>query len=306
MKFLKSLWQFSRPHTIIGSFLSITALFIIAWADQSKIVHPDALMVEKLLLAYLVTLTSALACNIYIVGLNQVKDVEIDKINKPNLPIPAGRFSIQQASVIVVVSLLISLATACMLGWYFLGLIALITAIGTAYSLPDWKFKKHHALAALSITVVRGVLVNLGMTVHFLHVWNGHSYTLPFHIIPLSIFVVGFSLGIAWFKDIPDTVGDEQYQIKTLALTITPQKAFKLGVLIVALSYLQVIVFGVLAKMPLNKYFLIGSHAVLLTIFLVKSFTLDLLQPSQVKRFYMFFWGLFFVEYIVYAMAYWV
>src|SRR3712207_8755450 len=41
-------------------------------------------------------LGAMLAClcgNVYIVGLNQLEDVEIDRINKPHLPIAAGEFS---------------------------------------------------------------------------------------------------------------------------------------------------------------------------------------------------------------------
>jgi hypothetical protein len=32
MNYLKTLWAFSRPHTIIGSFLSIVSLFLITAA----------------------------------------------------------------------------------------------------------------------------------------------------------------------------------------------------------------------------------------------------------------------------------
>lgn len=306
MKFLKTLWQFSRPHTIIGSSVSITALFIIAWADRLYLNPENHLNAALIWGVYLPTLISALACNIYIVGLNQIQDVGMDKINKPDLPLAAGTLTMPQAKAIIIVCLFISLAIAAIFGWFFFTLIATIIAIGTAYSLPTWKFKKHHAMAAISITVVRGILVNMGMMVHFLHVWNPQVYELPFHIIPLTIFVVGFSLGIAWFKDIPDTVGDAEYKIKTLALTISPKKALNLGVLIVSLSYIQVILFGFFVPMPINKWFLIGSHALLLIAFLFRSFKLDLQQHSQIRSFYMFFWGLFFLEYIIYTLAYWI
>ena len=37
-------------------------------------------------------LTSALLANVSIVGLNQLYDVEIDKVNKPYLPLASGKF----------------------------------------------------------------------------------------------------------------------------------------------------------------------------------------------------------------------
>ena len=42
-------------------------------------------------------LTSALLMNVCIVGLNQLYDVEIDKVNKPYLPLASGEMSMRQA-----------------------------------------------------------------------------------------------------------------------------------------------------------------------------------------------------------------
>eukprot|EP00903_Cladosiphon_okamuranus_P000467 g465.t1 len=64
------------------------------------------------------TLLSCLGANIYIVGLNQITDVEIDKINKPYLPLASGAFSMRQGYFIVGLSLLVSLAIAIYLGKY--------------------------------------------------------------------------------------------------------------------------------------------------------------------------------------------
>jgi len=46
----------------------------------------------------------ALLMNLYITGLNQITDVEIDKVNKPDLVIPAGDLRLRDASFIVVVA----------------------------------------------------------------------------------------------------------------------------------------------------------------------------------------------------------
>ena len=47
--------------------------------------------------------------NLYITGLNQVTDIEIDKVNKPYLPIAAGDLSKKNGIFIVLASLLASL-----------------------------------------------------------------------------------------------------------------------------------------------------------------------------------------------------
>jgi homogentisate phytyltransferase/homogentisate geranylgeranyltransferase len=88
----------------------------------------------------------ALLMNLYITGLNQITDVEIDKINKPNLPIAAGILSMKTATITVIVSLFLSL---------FLGVanpkfateglnaaLWLSSIMGTLYSLPPFRLKR--------------------------------------------------------------------------------------------------------------------------------------------------------------------
>lgn len=296
MKFLKILWQFSRPHTIIGSTLSILSIFAVAVATSAcGSIYPALLPVSLL---------SALACNIYITGLNQWSDVEVDRINKPWLPIAAGALSKELALRIVVVCCGIALAAAIYLSPSFFLLILLIMAIGTAYSLPPLKLKRHHLLAAAAISLVRGLLVNVGFYLHFHHALTG-DWALAPAVWPLTIFVAAFSLGIAWFKDIPDTAGDAAYQFGTLAVRSGRQQAFRLGVAVVSLAYLYVIAAAAMGQLPAMAYY-ITTHTAALLIFLWQARQLQVADDRQVKRFYMFFWGLFFAEYVIYPLGlYW-
>ena len=81
------LWRFSRPHTIIGTALSVVGLYLIAAAESEAGPAYDLLA----------TLVAGLTVNIAIVGVNQITDVEIDRINKPWLPIAAGDLSLGAA-----------------------------------------------------------------------------------------------------------------------------------------------------------------------------------------------------------------
>lgn len=50
---------------------------------------------------YFQAVIPALCMNVYIVGLNQLYDIDIDKVNKPNLPLASGEFSVATGIILV-------------------------------------------------------------------------------------------------------------------------------------------------------------------------------------------------------------
>ena len=276
------LWRFSRPHTIIGSTLSIIVLFLLQ--GGSVITH---------WYIPLVTLVSALACNLCITGLNQVIDVELDKINKTELPIASGELDANSAKKIVLASGIIALVAAALLHWLLLLLIAVILFLGIAYSMPPIQFKKHHLPAALSITIVRGVLVNLGMALHFSGMLD-HTYSIEPVVYPLTLFISAFSLAIAWYKDLPDRAGDAHFGYHTFPLLYSPKIALYLGAALVTAAYAWCIFWSYQESESL----LLLSLSLLCLAFLIHVRTVRLDDQTSVKRFYKLFWVFFFATYL--------
>lgn len=278
---LHTLWKFSRPHTIIGSTVSILVLFLLQGGSLTD--H---------MLILLATLVSALGCNVCITGLNQVIDVELDKINKPELPIASGELNIVTAKRIVVIAGIIAIAAAAVLHWVLLLLIAIILMLGIAYSVPPIQLKKHHLPAALAITIVRGVLVNIGMALHFSGMFN-ESFTIQPVIYPLTIFISAFSLAIAWYKDLPDRAGDAHFGFRTFPLLYSPKTALYLGASFVMAAYGWCIYWSYKASESLLMY----SLVLLSMAFLLHVMTVRLNEQASIKRFYKLFWVFFFATY---------
>ena len=298
MKSLITLWKFSRPHTIIGSVVSICTLYTIV-CSESKTQH-FLLLISALIIG--------IATNIFIVGINQIADVEIDRINKPYLPIASGELSIQKAKTIVYASLIISLALAAFISIYLFGIIFLSALIGWAYSMPPFHLKSHHVLAALAITTVRGVFINVGGFLVFNFLVN-HSLQLPDNVKILTLFIVAFSVGIAWFKDIPDVKGDAQYNIKTLAVLYSQKTALIAGNILVGSAYLfTIFVKGNLFFAEKNSGFetrvLFLGNIFLFALFILNSFSIKLREHNSLKQFYRRFWIFFFAEYLLYLAVY--
>ena len=279
---LHTIWKFSRPHTIIGSIVSIVVLFLLQGGRLS----------EHLMFLF-ATLLSALGCNICITGLNQIIDVELDKINKPNLPIASGELDMETAKKIVFIAGMIALVVSALLHWVLFLLILVILLLGIAYSVPPIQFKKHHLPAALSITIVRGVLVNIGMAVHFAGLIHGNFVIQPV-IYPLTLFISAFSLAIAWYKDLPDRAGDAHFGYKTFPLLYSPKLALYLGAVIVLSAYAYCIFWCFKASEQLLLYSLIALSIG----FLSQVLAVRLNELASIKRFYQLFWVFFFATYL--------
>eukprot|EP01041_Mallomonas_annulata_P000227 gene227-412_t len=210
--------------------------------------------------------------------INQIADVEIDKINKPYLPIPSCVLKLQQARVIVLAALVVCLALALCISLYLFAIVALASAIGWAYSMPPLYLKKHHITAALAITMVRGVLLNAGGFMVFNYLVN-NSLVMPQNVKILTLFIIAFSIVISWFKDLSDIKGDTQYNIKTFAILYTPKTALIVGNTLIAIAYLITIYIKCLeyfeSKNPLiQTKILLYGHIILLVLFISNAFSI--------------------------------
>lgn len=85
-RFLAALYQFSRPHTMLGTLISVVSVSLLALQGAPI----TWLFVQGVVAA----LVPALLMNICIVGMNQLYDVEIDKVSERT---PCG-FALQSCS----------------------------------------------------------------------------------------------------------------------------------------------------------------------------------------------------------------
>ncbi len=296
MNWIYSLWKFSRPHTIIGTSLSVFAIFTIAIATTNNILTQTNL--EQLLAVWV----ACLGGNVYIVGLNQLWDVEIDRINKPHLPLAAGEFSVQQGRWIVGIAAILAIVIAGLSGVWLLATVVVSLTLGTAYSLPPRRLKRFPVLAAFCIFTVRGIVVNLGLFLHFSQKLVGREILNPYVWI-LTLFIVLFTVAIAIFKDVPDLEGDKIFNIRTYTLILGKSAVFNLSRGVITLCYLGMVYAGLFWFDSFNSGFFIGYHLVLLGLLWWRSQEVDLEQKRAIADFYQFIWKLFFLEYLLFPLA---
>ncbi len=311
LRWLRAFWQFSRPHTIIGTSLSVMALLAIALIALAS--QPRAIDWNTVLGSWLIAWIACLCGNVYIVGLNQIEDVDIDRINKPELPIASGEFTRRHAQQLVGLMGLGAIALALMPALlsqnsYLLLTVGLSLIIGTAYSLPPIRLKRFPFWASVCILVVRGAIVNLGLYLYF-STQLGLGTIVPARVWALTLFVLVFSFAIAIFKDIPDLEGDRQFNISTYTLKLGRKKVFSLARWVLTLCYS-----GLMLAAPflsgVQPLFLIVAQGISILSFWWLSRRVDL-DPSASPKdisypaFYQFIWKLFFAEYLIFPIACW-
>ncbi|KAJ9167680.1 hypothetical protein P3X46_019294 [Hevea brasiliensis] len=296
IKHLNSLYQFSRPHTVIGTIIGITSVSLLP-------VETILDLSPRFFMGLLKALVPSVLMNIYVVGLNQLFDVEIDKVNKPYLPLASGNFSIETGIIIVAACLLLSLAMGIMFqSPPLLAALLISFALGSVYSieLPFLRWKKHAFLAASCILIARAMVVQLAFFVHIQKFVLGKPIVICRSLVFATAFMCFFSAVIALFKDIPDVDGDRDFGIQSFSLSLGQEKVFWLCVNMLLLAYGAAVAVGTFSPslLPIKLVTMVG-HSTIAWILWRQAQSVDLNSKYSITSFYMFIWKLFYVEYFL-------
>ncbi|RDX91212.1 Glycinol 4-dimethylallyltransferase, partial [Mucuna pruriens] len=235
-KFLAAFFMFSSPYAMTTQTLSMisTSLFVVKkLSDISPL----------FLVGVLQAVVPHLFMGIYVAGVNQLCDLEIDKINKPYLPLASGQISFTTGVIIAasclilvsykfVLSIMIffkmsfihiekeglsfySLLQSFWLGWtisswpLIWGLL-LTCLIWTAYSInvPLLRWKGHPLLATMCIFATWAIIFPISCFLHMQTIVFKRPTIFPSSLIFVVAFMSFYSVGIALCKDIPDIEGD--------------------------------------------------------------------------------------------------
>ncbi len=213
-----SLWaEFARPFTLVAPALgffsgAVTAIGAAPAEPWSWVVVEPGLV-------------GALMAAVFNAGsnaLNQIYDLEIDRVNKPKRLLPSGRMSIREAWIFTVIAYVLTL----WLAWevdpggrrecFWIVAIAVVATI--AYSVPPLRTKQRGMWANITIAIPRGVLLKVAG-------WSAAKTvvgTEPWFIG--GIFGL-FLLGASTTKDFADMEGDARGGCRTLPIIHGVRKA---------------------------------------------------------------------------------
>jgi homogentisate phytyltransferase/homogentisate geranylgeranyltransferase len=294
----RTLWRFSRPHTIVGTVVSVVGLFAIVVSGIEGGVEPGRAAFHLFW-----TLVAGVAVNVFIVGINQISDVEIDRINKPFLPIAAGDLPREKAVWIVAASAVLPVVLALTQGPYELAAVTAALVIGAAYSLPPARLKRFPTIASICVSGVRSAIVNLGVAAHFTAALGPQGAQIPPAVWALTAFVLPFSLAIAILKDVPDAEGDRRHAIATFTVRHGGRVVMRAGLAVLTVAYLGMAALGPLLVDGADPVVLAAGHLAALGLLWLAARGVDPSDRAGFTGFYMRVWQLFFLEYAIVALA---
>jgi 4-hydroxybenzoate polyprenyltransferase len=202
--------DFARPFTLIAP-----ALGFVSAAATAIGAHPREPWSMWLVVPPILGAVMAAVLNIASNGLNQIFDLEIDRINKPKRPLPGGRMGLGEAWGITLVSFAIAFALA----WFVapggrhecFWMVLAAAVITTLYSVPPFRTKRLGIWANVTIAIPRGVLLKVAG-------WSSVKTAAGLEPWFLGAIFGLFLLGATTTKDFADMKGDARGGCRTLPI----------------------------------------------------------------------------------------
>nr|XP_025670508.1 naringenin 8-dimethylallyltransferase 2, chloroplastic-like [Arachis hypogaea] len=293
---LNSFVKFTRLYAFVGvtsGALSSSLLAVDTFSDISPVLF---------LKGFLQYMIPVLCMHQYVMGANQLADVEIDKINKPYLPLASGDYSYTRGVIIVGFCLLSSIGLTWMVGSKPLLWTNLITAVLTsayAFNLPLLRWKRSTILTIISSTITLLTTFNLGAFLHMKTFVLKQAAVYPRSLL-LGCLVMGcFYSVISVSKDLADVEGDKALGLKTLAIRLGVKKVFWLCISLIQMAYGVAITLGALSPSLWSKIFTVLAHAIMVLVVWNHASSVDLSNKDSLQAFHMFVFKLVYVENIL-------
>jgi 4-hydroxybenzoate polyprenyltransferase len=209
--------ELSRPFTLVAPALGFASGAVTAAGAM-----PREPITSELFLYPMIGLSMAAVLNAASNALNQIYDLDIDRINKPRRPLPSGRLSMRDAWAFTIGAYFVALVLA----WLTVPggrrecfwIVVVATAITVLYSVPPFRTKRLGIWANVTIAIPRGVLLKVAG-------WS--SVKTVFGVEPWFIGAIFglFLLGASTTKDFADMEGDARGGCKTLPIVYGVRRA---------------------------------------------------------------------------------
>jgi 4-hydroxybenzoate polyprenyltransferase len=207
----------ARPFTLVAPALGFVSGALTAIGAAPREPWSPSLLVAPLIGSAMAALLNA-GNN----ALNQIYDLDIDRVNKPKRPLPSGRLTIAQTWWFTNTAYAIALVLAWLVApggrheCFWLVLIAVVCTY--IYSVPPLRTKRLGIWANVTIAIPRGVLLKVAG-------WSSVKTILGVEPWYIGAIFGLFLLGATTTKDFADMEGDRRGGCRTLPIQYGVRRA---------------------------------------------------------------------------------
>jgi 4-hydroxybenzoate polyprenyltransferase len=214
---LRTFFELGRPFTLVAPALGFLSGALTAVGAAPRETWSSALLVPPILGSVMAAMLNA-GNN----ALNQIYDLDIDRVNKPKRPLPSGRLTVADAWRFTVVTYLLSLVLAWLVApggrhecFWLVAIAVLCTFI---YSVPPLRTKRLGIWANITIAIPRGTLLKVAG-------WSSVKTIAGIEPWYIGAIFGLFLLGATTTKDFADMEGDRLGGCRTLPIRYGVRRA---------------------------------------------------------------------------------
>lgn len=227
---LTAIIKIVRPINFLITFVSVIVAAVICL--------PDKLPRMNIFIAALAASLVMASGNI----INDIYDVTIDKINRPNRPLPSGEISSRKALILYFIFLLLSLIFS-----WFINLPAFLIVAVTTFIL--YLYSKYLKRLPLIGNIVVAFLTGL------VFIYGGFVSGNPSAAIIPALFAFLINLVREIVKDMEDVEGDRKADAITFPIKFGVQKS-KYAILIISLTLILCTLYPFITQLYKIEYFI--------------------------------------------------
>jgi 4-hydroxybenzoate polyprenyltransferase len=209
--------ELARPFTLVAPALGVVSGAATAAGAAPREPWSASVLVYPALGALMAATLNA-ANN----ALNQIYDLEIDRINKPTRPLTSARLTIREAWVFTWVAYVVALVLAWLVaprGRHECFWIVVAATVATfIYSCPPFRTKQCGIWANVTIAIPRGVLLKVAG-------WSSVKTVMGVEPWFIGMIFGLFLLGASTTKDFADMEGDARGGCRTLPIVYGVRRA---------------------------------------------------------------------------------
>lgn len=227
--------RLARPFTLLPPLLGIVSGAVCAFGSVHN-PDPDVRLTLSVVLTVLLGSVCAGLLNAASNAINQIYDLEIDRLNKPDRPLVTGDLSLAEAWVFTVVVYVLALVPTWLVVVYPYNAVAEKLSAPLAYHetffiyLAGMIFTFIYSAPSLGRTKARGVLANLTIAIPRGVLLKVAGWAMVAHIFHTEPWFIGaifglFLIGASSTKDFADMEGDRAGGCKTLPILYGVRRA---------------------------------------------------------------------------------